>query len=852
MNYSKAAQYYKLSANQGHSGGQFCYGLCLEHGQGVSMNYSEAAKYYKLSANQGHSFGQYFYGHCLETGQGVSVNYSEAAQYYKLSADQGHTVAQFRYDVCTEKILRISRNLERATSYFKYAADSGYADGKFYSEGRVVVSSTKCVDLVQAAQQLKDSADKGTSGSQVNYGGCLLNGWGVRKDEYEAARYFKLAADQGDSYGELNYGLCLMNGQGISQNIIEAVHYFRLSAKGTNPSGQTLLGICHRLGIGCCLDRTESAELFKMAADERDAHAQFNYGVMLAEQSQSYSDLWEASQYFKKSADQQFVPGAVNYGICLFEGLGVDIDYDEAVRYLRLAADEGDTIGEMLYGICLFSGKGVSRDAAKAIEYFKRSATHGNIEGQVNVGFCYHAGLGVDRNALRAAEYFKEAADQGNCVGCLNYGLCCLKGDGVPVDFIEAVEYFKDGMEAGYFHAHRALVVCLSEGRLGHAGALFAEFYAGQGNDPTESEAEDGAWDQIRWIESPTQMKSVNRGRSMKLSDPFVEETLSVKQIKAQSRPRKRSLFDDMEMIFWRLRMDPKLLVEVKTLGAGMFGVVKLMENSKGDKFAVKIFMRQCHVSEEKLRETFMRESEGLFRLQHPCVIPLYGLWRGLEDVLVMKYMENGSLSAVLKAVKKNKIPTFWTPTGIAIIVCGIVCGLEFVHSQNFVHRDLKPANLLIDEAGRCRIGDLGSSKFIEAAGRWTGGVVGTVMYAAPELYDNPPYSSKIDVFAFGLILYEIMVGRPVFATNLSNEQMMRHAIEGTRAELPDWMSGRVKSLIRRCWAVDPKTRPPFSVIMQELKQIGFKILPDVDSFAVAAFVSDVELEVNESSSKSV
>jgi serine/threonine protein kinase len=105
---------------------------------------------------------------------------------------------------------------------------------------------------------------------------------------------------------------------------------------------------------------------------------------------------------------------------------------------------------------------------------------------------------------------------------------------------------------------------------------------------------------------------------------------------------------------------------------------------------------------------------------------------------------------------------------------------MRFIHSESFVHRDLKPGNLLIDERGRCRIGDWGSSKFIvNGVTPWTGGIRGSVQYAAPELYDDPPYSEKIDVFAFGLILYELVVGRPVFDPHLwTSEQIMKKVLD--------------------------------------------------------------------------
>jgi serine/threonine protein kinase len=79
--------------------------------------------------------------------------------------------------------------------------------------------------------------------------------------------------------------------------------------------------------------------------------------------------------------------------------------------------------------------------------------------------------------------------------------------------------------------------------------------------------------------------------------------------------------------------------------------------------------------------------------------------------------MANGSLLDVLESVKLGKQPQFWTSPGIAIIICGIPLGVEFIHSRGMIHRDIKLANILIDEFGYCGIGDLGSSIFVEKEG---------------------------------------------------------------------------------------------------------------------------------------
>jgi serine/threonine-protein kinase len=280
---------------------------------------------------------------------------------------------------------------------------------------------------------------------------------------------------------------------------------------------------------------------------------------------------------------------------------------------------------------------------------------------------------------------------------------------------------------------------------------------------------------------------------------------------------------------------------------------VQLIKSSRGDAFAVKLIIQTSSVPVDMLSQSFMREFEALFSLSHPCVVPLLGLaccQAGTIYALMKKHMENGSLRDVLRLVEAGKAPKFWTGTGTAIIVCVIACRQDFIHSAGFVHRYLKPTNLLIDERGRCLVGDFGSSKFIAERRRWTGGVVGTILYTAPELYDDPTYSTMIDVFAFDLIVYEIRVGWPVFSPTLPVKQIMDRARDRTRAAFPAGLDANVQTPIGRCWAVNPSERPSFAEIPKIMERTQFKILPDFDSSSVAVLLSDVRREVDRNAKK--
>jgi serine/threonine protein kinase len=262
-------------------------------------------------------------------------------------------------------------------------------------------------------------------------------------------------------------------------------------------------------------------------------------------------------------------------------------------------------------------------------------------------------------------------------------------------------------------------------------------------------------------------------------------------------------------------QIDLSLFREVRVLGYGSFIIVKLMKDFDSKQFAVKYFTRGIPGGDDpRVQQACSRELKAFCQLRHPCIVHVYRFARKASDyegALVMEYMPNGSLDRVFQEVQQGKPPLFWTDTGIAIIVCGVVAGVQFMHSQGFVYRDLRPANILIDPEGRSRIADFSSSKFIEGVTRLSGNYQGTFHYQAPELYGEDPSTEKIDVFSFALVLYEILVGRPVLSVKLSESQVMFKVCSDVRADLTGGMSDDVKLLITRCWSEDPGKRPSFS-----------------------------------------
>jgi serine/threonine protein kinase len=196
-----------------------------------------------------------------------------------------------------------------------------------------------------------------------------------------------------------------------------------------------------------------------------------------------------------------------------------------------------------------------------------------------------------------------------------------------------------------------------------------------------------------------------------------------------------------------------------------------------------------------------------------------------------MQFAANGALSGHLS---KPEVGPFENPTRKAQLICDIVLGMRYVHSHHIIHRDLKPANILLDENWRGLIGDFGLSRSISASGPPTP-ETGTRYYAAPEQWDsNVEYNEKVDVFSFGLIVYEIIGDILVFPNGHWSPQL---------PEIPAAFGQIMRNLIPRCWSAGPSQRPSFEEILELFRSCQFAILPGTDGAAIERTVSEV-LEV--------
>jgi serine/threonine protein kinase len=275
--------------------------------------------------------------------------------------------------------------------------------------------------------------------------------------------------------------------------------------------------------------------------------------------------------------------------------------------------------------------------------------------------------------------------------------------------------------------------------------------------------------------------------------------------------------------------------------------VDRYLDTSSNIELAIKTY-RIPLPEDDPTIESGWRELEVFVNLHHPCMIEFQGFSPGNDREgfkIATSYASGGSLKEVL-----NSRPSWWDWTTKSRTISGIVLCLRYLHSKCIIHRDLKPNNILIEGSDHnVRICDFHISRLASINKTFTQGI-GTPQYMAPELYEtgedgeghyHSDPTEKIDVFSFGLILYEIIFGHPVFPEDLTPPQVMFRVLSGTRASIPGWIPAFVFQMISECWSEDPKVRPTFSDILNTLRENEFKISPECDSNVISSYVERIE-----------
>lgn len=236
-------------------------------------------------------------------------------------------------------------------------------------------------------------------------------------------------------------------------------------------------------------------------------------------------------------------------------------------------------------------------------------------------------------------------------------------------------------------------------------------------------------------------------------------------------------------------------------IGQGSYSIVYLGTHQITGK---KVAIKKITISPENhfAREHIDSEIKIMQKLNHKNIIKFYeSIYDKYSNVfIIMEYCENGTLSKFLnnKPLKEKYALRF---------MLQIVNALEYLIRNNIVHRDLKPQNILMDKDNTLKLSDFGFAKIFNGEENMTKTICGSPIYMAPEIIKYNSYSNKSDLWSLGVILYEIIIGKPPYKASTHLELINKIEKMPVYLPLSILISDHCRDLIQRLLQKDPNKR---------------------------------------------
>jgi protein-serine/threonine kinase len=268
------------------------------------------------------------------------------------------------------------------------------------------------------------------------------------------------------------------------------------------------------------------------------------------------------------------------------------------------------------------------------------------------------------------------------------------------------------------------------------------------------------------------------------------------------------------------------LFEKIRLVGKGHIGRVYLVRSTLDDKlYAMKVIKKLDMIKANSIKRAFT-EREILISCSNPFIVSLYHCWHEGDSIyFVMEYCSKGDLFSILQ--KNSRLPE----ESARFYCAEILLALEYLHSVGYVYRDLKPENVLIHDSGHIKLTDFDLAKistlpnksitiknFLSQSNGMTvstinpnftcNSLVGTEQYIAPEMIKNEPYTSCVDWWTFGILMYELLVGRPPF-NGKNRQETFANISAHEKIKFPKnvKLSKDAKNIIRNLLNPNPKNR---------------------------------------------
>ncbi|XP_034738883.1 tyrosine-protein kinase ITK/TSK isoform X1 [Etheostoma cragini] len=258
--------------------------------------------------------------------------------------------------------------------------------------------------------------------------------------------------------------------------------------------------------------------------------------------------------------------------------------------------------------------------------------------------------------------------------------------------------------------------------------------------------------------------------------------------------------------------VDAEELTLGQKLGSGQFGLV-LEGRWREKRVAVKMIREECMSDEE-----FKEEARVMMRLSHCKLVQLYGVRTRCSPMcLVFEFMENGCLSDYLQA-RKGRL----SQDSLLGMCLDVSEGMAYLESSNFLHRDLAARNCLVSKNNEVKISDFGMTRFV-LDDQYTSSQCSKfpVKWSAPEVIKYCKFSSKSDVWSFGVLMWEVYSEGRLPYENRTNGEVVESLNSGLRLLKPRLAPDAVHQLMEWCWKEKPEDRPCFAVLLHQLASLS-------------------------------
>jgi len=251
--------------------------------------------------------------------------------------------------------------------------------------------------------------------------------------------------------------------------------------------------------------------------------------------------------------------------------------------------------------------------------------------------------------------------------------------------------------------------------------------------------------------------------------------------------------------------IDQRYLIEDRIARGGMAAVYRGLDYRLERPVAVKI-MHQHLAADEHFTQRFIQEARQAARLAHPNIVNVFDQGQdGDITFIVMEYLPGITLRELLRDFGQL------TPAQTIDVVKAILQGLDAAHSAGIVHRDLKPENVLMADDGRIKIADFGLARAASHDTQTGQALLGTVAYLSPELVTGSPADVRSDLYALGIMIFEMLTGRQPYTGDQAVTIAYQHA--NASVPLPSTINPQVPAeldeLVEWCTKRSPDERPP-------------------------------------------